>query len=70
MQNKTEQKRRKEKNKRKKNKKTTYSLPSLREWSETPGVLDRHDWESQEFTSCDSQSYTTPPYISLMWEDM
>jgi len=25
----------------------SYSLPSLHERSETPGVLDRRDWESQ-----------------------
>ena len=36
----------KEKKGRRRNK--TYSLPSLCERSETPGVLDRHDWESQE----------------------
>ena len=28
--------------------KKAYSLPSLRERSETPEALDRHDWESQE----------------------
>ena len=29
-------------------KKTTYSLPSLRERSETPEALDGRDWESRE----------------------
>ena len=29
-------------------KEAPYSLPSLCERSETPGALDRHDWESQE----------------------
>ena len=44
---KTKQKQ-KQKTKRKKKMKTTYSLPSLRERSETPGALGRRDWESQE----------------------
>ena len=34
--------------KKKGKKKKAYSLPSLRDRSETPGALDRHDWESQE----------------------
>ena len=33
---------------RRRRKKKAYSLPSLHERSETPGALDRHDWESQE----------------------
>ena len=47
-----ERKKKKKDMKRKKKKlgrrKTTYSLTSLCERSETPGTLDRRDWESQE----------------------
>ena len=33
---------------RRRRKKKAYSLPSLHERSETPGALDRRNWESQE----------------------
>ena len=44
-----EKRKKKEEEEQQQQKKTTYSLPSLRERSETPGALDRHvHWESQE----------------------
>ena len=48
MEEKRKGKKKKKEKIKKKEKKTTYSLPSLRERSETPGALDRHNWESQE----------------------
>ena len=48
-QTKKQQQKKRQKRVRKRIRKTkVYSLPSLHERSETPGALDRHDWESQE----------------------
>ena len=42
--------------------KTTYSLPSLHEQSETPGALDRCDWESQETPVAQNRPFSFSPH--------
>ena len=48
-----------------KEKKKTYSLPSLHERSETPGVLDRRDLESQETPVAQNRPFSFGPHYRL-----
>jgi len=50
------------KKKKKNRKKKAYSLPSLRERSETPGVLDRRNWESQETPIAQNRPFGFGPH--------
>ena len=53
--------------KKKKKKKNNLSLPSLRERSETPGALDRRDWESQEANPLPRTVLSALVHITSYW---
>jgi len=61
---KRKEKKRKKKSGRKteERKKAPYSLPSLCERSETPGALERHDWESQETPVAQNRPFGFGPH--------
>ena len=56
---------RRNKKKKEKGKKKTSGLPSLRERSETPGALDRRDWESQETPVAQNRPFGFGPHYRL-----
>ena len=47
--------------------KKAYSLPSLRERSETPEAFDRHDWESQEANLLPRTILSASVHITSYW---
>ena len=51
---------------KRKKRKTSYSLPSLRERSETPKALDRRDWESQETPVAKNRPFGFGPHYRLL----